>query len=89
MELVIRSISGSPENVERIRQLRELAELVTPLPLDLNLWKVQNDYWEMLHWLAPEYKKRSDNGDDDARQWLCEFLQLGRHLGFAVEGLFP
>ncbi len=87
MEALMNSVAANPSNVAQIRLLRQLAELVIPLPLQFNLWKVQNIYWEMLHWLAPEYKKKADAGDEEAQGWLAEFGQLGDRLDFAVDGL--
>jgi hypothetical protein len=86
METLMEAISKDAQDVERIRLLHDFAELVNPLPMRLNLWKVQNIYWEMLHWLAPEYKNKAHAGDERSQRWLTEFLRLGEQLSFAVDG---
>lgn len=88
MACLMGTISETKPDLSKITFVRQFAELVIPLPLDLNLWKVQNMYWEMLRWRAPQFKPKALAGDKDAMDWLREFLQVGRILGFAVDGFF-
>jgi hypothetical protein len=87
-EALIADIARTPPDHSKIQYLRKFAEIAVPLPLDLNLWKVQNEYWEMLRWRTPEYRTKALAGDKDAMDWLREFLQLGKSLNFAVDGFF-
>ncbi len=72
-----------------MRALEALAELVMPLPLGLNLWKVQNTYWEMLQKTAPGFRQRAEAGDQPAQLWMTQFMALGERLNFAVKNLLP
>ncbi|HWQ93161.1 MAG TPA: DUF3536 domain-containing protein, partial [Clostridia bacterium] len=83
LERAITQIFEKPDDLERMETLECLAKLVIPLPLGLNLWKVQNTYWEMLSRVLPEYEKRAQAGDEAARNWIAHFLRLGDELGFA------
>jgi alpha-amylase/alpha-mannosidase (GH57 family) len=87
MEQMIQQLAREPGDVERMQTLEHLAELVMPLPLGLNLWKVQNTYWEMLQRVLPEYRQRAQAGDPAAQLWLTQFLALGDRLSFAVKEL--
>ena len=87
LERLIKGVSAAPPNLEKMRLLRQIAELVVPLPLHLNLWEVQNTYWEMLYWLDPDLKEKALSGDKEAIEWHHEFVQLGNSLGFALEVL--
>ena len=87
MERLIQDLASHPEDVERIGALDALARLVLPLPLNLNLWKVQNTYWEMLQNILPAQRERAASGDEQAQTWVQQFLALGQTLGFASERL--
>jgi hypothetical protein len=83
MEQLARELTAKPEDAERMQILQKLAELVAPLPLNLNLSNVQNLYWEMYQSVAPEVRQKADNGDAAAKAWLEHFVGLGQRLGFA------
>jgi alpha-amylase/alpha-mannosidase (GH57 family) len=85
MEQMILEIDKNPEELDVIRRLRELAELVRPMPL--NLWKVQNAYWRMLQERLPGYRDRNAQGDARAAEWIDAFLALGESLNFGVKHL--
>jgi alpha-amylase/alpha-mannosidase (GH57 family) len=85
MEDLMLRIAADPARMDTITNLKELAELVVPLPLGLNLWKVQNTYWEMLQRTVPGYRHKALAGDSAARAWLDEFLKLGDRLQFAIQ----
>jgi hypothetical protein len=87
LEQMMDELSHAPADLDRIRAVGELATLILPMPLGLNLWKVQNVYWEMLVVLLPKYGERARLGDGPARDWVQQFLALGERLGFAVKHL--
>jgi len=87
MESQMRNLVKNAADIDSIRALRQLAELVMPLPLGLNLWKVQNTYWELLQKSFADFRERAVGGSEPAREWVLEFLALGERLGFAVKGL--
>ncbi len=85
LEQMITQLALHPEEVERIRSLQQLAEIMIPLPLGLNLWKVQNTYWEMLQTIMPQFQQRVLSGNQEAQEWVNQFIGLGERLGFAVK----
>ncbi len=85
MEQMIQQVAANPSEVERMGVLNQLARLVMPLPLGLNLWKVQNTYWEMLQNVAADFRGRAVSGDEAAQLWTKQFLELGSTLGFALK----
>jgi alpha-amylase/alpha-mannosidase (GH57 family) len=87
LEKEIVLLSSQPDDIERIQLLEQLTALVLPLPLGLNLWKVQNTYWEMMQNLLPNYRNRARQNEEFALEWLRLFLALGRQLRFAVRHL--
>jgi hypothetical protein len=81
LEEMIVQVAADPTEIDRIVRLDQLARLVMPLPLGLNLWKVQNTYWELVQQQANEIRQGSGEGDDT---WVEPFLGLGRTLGFSL-----
>ena len=55
--------------------------LIRALPFPVELWKVQNIYYEMLHTAAAEYRARTD---EEARHWIEHFDSLGEELSVQV-----
>jgi hypothetical protein len=87
LEEMIQELAKAPEDLGRIRTLEQVAALVVPIPMGLNLWKVQNTYWEMLQNIAPQYRDRANQGDPAALEWIQQFAAFGERLGFAVDNL--
>jgi len=59
-------------------------EMLCFLPFPVDLWKVQNLYHEMLKSVYPEFQKRTQQGDEAAREWLSQFVSLGQQLSIRV-----
>jgi hypothetical protein len=87
MERLIQSIAEKPDDVVRVKELEQIASLVVPLPIGLNLAEVQNTYWLLRQTAMPEFQRRADAGDTAAQESLKELLALGEKLGFAPHAL--
>jgi hypothetical protein len=85
MEQMIQSLAGNPDQNGALETLGRFAELVMPLPLGLNLWKVQNTYWGMLQNVLGRFRERAAAGDEQAQIWVNQFLALGKTLGFGTK----
>jgi hypothetical protein len=85
LERLMTELAAEPGEVERMRALARLSELLMPLPLGLNLWKVQNTYWEMSKTILSGFQQRASAGDPRAAEWVGQFRGLGEQLGFAVK----
>jgi hypothetical protein len=89
MEQLIAEVAADPPDVDRIQTLERLATLVMPLPMGLNLWKVQNTYWQLLRETAPAFQERANKGEETAMAWLKAFASLGHQLQFVFAELTP
>ena len=89
MEKLIRRIAEKPDDISQIKELEEIASLMMPLPMGLNLADVQNTYWKLRQTALPEYQRRASEGDSHAQECVKELLELGRRLDFAPEALTP
>jgi alpha-amylase/alpha-mannosidase (GH57 family) len=73
-----------PRDVERLERWMEMAELTEALPFDVNLWKTQNVFYDLLNTVYPSVRERAEAGDEPARRWLALFTALGERLWVAV-----
>ncbi|MEW6156723.1 MAG: DUF3536 domain-containing protein [Verrucomicrobiota bacterium] len=76
--------ASAHEDLKCLDDLVTLAGLVRKLPMDLNLWKVQNLYYRLLNRVLVSMKERARCGDAEAQLWLKQFFALGEHLGFSM-----
>jgi hypothetical protein len=60
--------------------LEAAVSLETELPFALNYLKVQNIYYKMLNSIYPQWRQRSDHGDEVAQAWVEYFVALGEKL---------
>jgi hypothetical protein len=70
-----------------ISALIRLARLVMPLPIGLNLWKVQNTYWGMVPQFSRQIPIQTEETPEAAQACVSAFLELGETLGFAPNAL--
>jgi alpha-amylase/alpha-mannosidase (GH57 family) len=87
LERSMQKLSANPGDVNLLRHLAALAALVRATPLYLNLWKVQNAYWEMLQSDFAKFGPQAGQADPGATEWAKAFLALGEQLNFAVKHL--
>lgn len=85
LEQLMEQLAKNPEDLPALINLKEISQEIVPVPIGLNLWKVQNTYFSMLQTVMPENRKRAAAGDEQARQWIEHFLGLGHCLQFAVD----
>ncbi|EEF58677.1 DUF3536 domain-containing protein [Pedosphaera parvula] len=87
LENMMRDFAANPENMSLLRTMEGLTDIVRTAPLDLNLWRVQNLYYEMLQLAVPKFRAAATQGDVISKDWMNLFLSLGDHLAFEVNPL--
>jgi alpha-amylase/alpha-mannosidase (GH57 family) len=73
------------ENLELMKKLEAAAGLARSLPFDVNVWRSQNYYYQMLQKIYPAWLERAHAGDPDARESIGHFISLGKNLSVKVE----
>jgi hypothetical protein len=68
-----------------LQQLEAAVTLETELPFTVQLWKVQNIYYDLLHSVYPQKHRQSEQGYAEARTWVEHFVILGRKLTVLVD----
>jgi hypothetical protein len=74
----------SPEDLELLEQLDSAVGLARTLPFEVDVWKAQNTYYELLQSIYGEFHEEASQGYADARQWVAAFNALGKKLGFRI-----
>src|SRR5690606_24692973 len=85
LETLMDRLRAEPLNPERLAQLDEAAELIEEVPFEVNLWRVQNHFYEMLENIYPSMLERVLAGEEEARRWVERFGSLGDKLRVRVE----
>jgi alpha-amylase/alpha-mannosidase (GH57 family) len=83
LERCMIGLAANPDDLSLLARAADVAALARDLPFELNLWKTQNSYYEMLRHLQPARQAAADSGNTTAAEWLSLFLTLGDRLGFA------
>jgi alpha-amylase/alpha-mannosidase (GH57 family) len=87
LEKMMHQLEEKPDHLELLANLKGFAAHVVPIPVGLNLAKIQNSYFAMLREVLPQFRQRASQGDEQARTWLREFIELGSSLQFALDDL--
>lgn len=73
-------LRNHPEDQSLMRNLEAIAGLSRTLPIEVDLWKVQNIYYGLLQKVYPAYREKAGQGEQSARDWLSLFNSLGDQL---------
>jgi alpha-amylase/alpha-mannosidase (GH57 family) len=84
LERMMVNLVGAPENIDFLQELLDGTEILPALPFQVDLWKVQNLYHEILESVYPEFQERAGQGDEAAKEWLDRFVTLGKQLSMRV-----
>lgn len=77
-----------PEEHERLQAMEEVVDLVRSLPFEVDIWKAQNLYYEVLQNVYPRVQGRFAQKDIGAQTWLEHFMALGTKLHMRVPAIF-
>lgn len=84
LERMAAQLVDNAENIDFLQELLAGTEILPALPFQVDLWKVQNLYNEMLESVYPGFQKKAQQGDEAAKEWLNWFVSLGQYLSMRV-----
>jgi alpha-amylase/alpha-mannosidase (GH57 family) len=73
------------DNLELMKRLETASGIARELPFDVNTWRTQNNYYQMLQNTYPDRLDRAMKGDPATREWVEHFAALGRNLSVKIE----
>ncbi|NVL92646.1 MAG: DUF3536 domain-containing protein [Desulfobacterales bacterium] len=85
LERMVERLIASPTELGLLKKLNEAVGMLRSLPFQVNLWKVQNVFYDLLQTVYPELREEADQGDEKARKWVRHFSVLGEKLSVRVE----
>jgi alpha-amylase/alpha-mannosidase (GH57 family) len=74
-----------PDDMAMLEQLADLAASAKALPFEIDRWRVQNLYYDMVQALYHSRRDAARAGDMDAARWVTLFTTVGEQLAVAVE----
>ena len=84
IERLAEELLRHPEDLALMEKLNKDAKLVRVLPFEVNLWKTQNICYNILHLYCPDFKKKADLGDENAREWIRNATILAENFRIRV-----
>jgi hypothetical protein len=73
-------------HAQSLERYREILNVVRTLPFEVDLWKLQNTFYQLLQTVYPEI---SVTDDEQSRRWARDFVALGELLGVDVRQSHP
>ncbi len=71
---------SQPSDLNQLQGLNWLLDLSALIGAEINLWTSQNIYYRILKNIYPQFKQKSEAGEEFAREWLRRFQDLGTRL---------
>jgi len=78
------SLASSPADRSLLEMMLRTVTLARSSGFPLNLWRVQNVYYEMAQSVLPRVKALAEQGDPGAEKWVCQFMSLGEQLSIRL-----
>jgi alpha-amylase/alpha-mannosidase (GH57 family) len=76
---------NNPSDITLLKQVETAVNLLSALPFQVNLWKIQNCFYEIAQGVYSELQGKAGQGDEKAREWIEHFKTLGEKLYVRVE----
>ncbi len=83
LERAAAKLAAEP-SISMLQQLHDTAALLQHLPFAVNLWQVQNIFYELLQQEYPVQRETQTSGNKTARRWIACFEDLGHTLGIKI-----
>jgi len=84
LERLMTRLIDSPEDMTLLDELLSGAKIAFNVPFSIDLWKVQNNYHNLLQSTYTDLSKRAKLGDVGAQEWVKRFISLGQQLSMRV-----
>lgn len=85
LERMVDRLATSPTQLDSLKNLNVAGDILGALPFQVNLWKVQNTFYDLLQTAYQGLREKADRGDEKAQDWVRHFGILGERLSVRVE----
>ncbi|MCS7206744.1 MAG: DUF3536 domain-containing protein [Dehalococcoidia bacterium] len=84
LERLMERLADSPDDIPLLKHVKDGVAVARTLPFAPDLWKLQNTYYTLLQHVYPDYQRRAQQGEGEAKVWLDLFTALGGLLAVRV-----
>ncbi len=85
LERSARQLAENPEDQTLLETLEALATTARSLSFDIDVWQVQNIYFDLMKQTYPRFRVLAAVGDERASEWVKSFSALGDQLAVSVD----
>lgn len=85
MERVARQLAQNPEDDTLLATLEALASTARGRAFDVDVWQVQNIFFDLMKQSYPRFRVLAAVGDARAATWVGSFTRLGEQLAVSVD----
>jgi hypothetical protein len=85
IEHMAERLADDPSDLSLIKRLEAAVGLAGSLPFQVNLWRTQNIFYEILQKVYEAFRHKADQGGKKAVEWLKHLRRLGDKLYVRVE----
>jgi alpha-amylase/alpha-mannosidase (GH57 family) len=85
LETLAASLRKNPDDLKLLERLEAATRLASTAPFTVNLWNVQNSFYDLRRDQSGRMRARADAGDARARAWLETFHALADLVGVSLE----
>jgi alpha-amylase/alpha-mannosidase (GH57 family) len=81
---LMKQFVANPMNTERLRYINEVFRLVKTLPLQPDVWMVQNMYFSVGDKYFKQMQEAANRGESISQKWVKYFAELGDKLEVSI-----
>ncbi|MCI0435301.1 MAG: DUF3536 domain-containing protein [Gemmatimonadetes bacterium] len=85
LERLVARVVGEAPRMEPLDALNDLVSLARSSGFEVDLWRVQNAFYEASHTIWPAIAARGREGNEPAAAWADRFVAAGGQFDMAVE----
>lgn len=85
LERLMARLADTPDDIPLLKGLRDAVEVARSLPFAPDLWSLQNTYYTLLKTTYPDFQRRAQQGEGEAKVWGDLFRALGELLSVRIE----
>lgn len=89
IETLMDELRKNPSVFSLLQRIERKLHLFPALPFEINLWHVQNVYYDLAKTTYKELLLKAKAGDTDAVHWTAAFKQIGHRLSFNIAAVLP
>ena len=84
LERIVDEVGANPSDLEAISKLRNAVSLRDLFPFDVDLWQVQNVFYQQVRSQLTAFRRRAAAGDSSSNEWVQAVEALGEKLTVSV-----